>query len=277
MAENGDGVSIHDGIQIMDQANRDELMSLKIAHGTRRLIVAMCENERGRFCKLTDSRARIIVPSEGISQMRKALFSLDAGIDSASPSSQETDPVLASGSSTSQNEDTKSELIDSARFLSEGRKFYFDVLANTRGRYLKISQSSTRRITLILPIAMLSSLKRAIDMLLDKVPPEPTASDPSMIHQSKRTIDRVTPMGDGTSVNMSVVQREIRVLGKRVVFESGANRRGSYLKIMESSGPQRMTVVLPHSAVPHVIELLQEVIDDGDPADNMSTVVENGQ
>lgn len=277
MSENNELVISHDIVQLTNHSNRDELMSFKLTAPNKRLIVAMCENERGRFCKLTDSRSRIIVPSEGINPMRESLASLETSLENMPSPLHEGDPNSASGPPGSTNEDSKSELIDSERFLSEGRKFYFDVMENTRGRYLKISQSSTRRITLIIPISLLSPLKRAVDMLVEKVPPEPSITDPSIVQRNTRTIERVTPLGDGTSVNVTVVQREIRVLGKRVVFESGANRRGSYIKIMETNGAQRMSVILPHSAVPDMIQLLQEVVDHGDPADIMTTIAQNGQ
>lgn len=276
MGENSELSSSEDVIQVINHATPDELMSLKISMASKRLIVALCENDRGRFIKVTDGRSRIIVPADGIQQMCRSLAALEANLESNSspdavdPSTSSAQPHHASG------EDNKSDLVDSERFLSEGRKFYFDVLDNARGRYLKISQSSTRRITLIVPITFLSPLKRAIDMLLERVPPDTNTIDPSAVQRMTRTIERVTALNDGAPVTLNVVQREIRVLGKRVVFESGANRRGSYIKIMENSGPQRMTVMLPHSAVPDMIQLLQEVVANGDPADAL-TAAQNGQ
>lgn len=268
MGEN-EPTSVPDGVQIAGYASRDELMSVKIVAGTKRIFVALCENDRGRFIKLSDGRGKILVPGEGISQMRDALAALEAALEAA-PAPDDSTPDQAGSPSAPgapANDDIKSELLAAQRFLSEGRKFYFDVLENTRGRYVKISQSSTRRITMIMPVIGLALLREGIDMLLEKSPPDTSISDPSSVHRMTRTVERVTPMQDGNSVTVNVVQREIRVLGKRVVFESGANRRGSYIKIMENNGSQRMTVMLPHSAVPEMIQLLQEVVEDGDPAD----------
>lgn len=247
----------HDGVVIAGYSNREELVSVRITVGTKRVIAALCENDRGRFIKLTDGRAKIIVPGDGIVQMRDALVALEAASDRTPPIA---DPQQIA-------EDAKSELVDAQRFLSEGRKFYFDVLENARGRYLKIAQSSARRITMILPIGGLSLLREGLDMLLEKAPPDTTVTDPSSVHRVTRTLERVTPLQDGGSVTVNVVQREIRVMGKRVIFESGANRRGSYIKISENNGAQRMTVMLPHSAVPEMIDLLQEVVQAGDPAE----------
>lgn len=248
----------HDGVVIAGYSSRDELVSVKITVGPRRVFAALCENDRGRFIKLTDGRVKIIVPGDGIVQMRDALVALEAACDAT--------PLSASQTKSNPPEEAKSELVDAQSFLSEGRKFYFDVLENARGRYLKISQSSARRITMTLPINGLSLLREGLDMLLEKAPPDTTITDPTSVHRLTRTIERVTPLQDGTSITVNVVQREIRVLGKRVVFESGANRRGSYIKVSENNGSQRMTIMLPHSAVPEMIELLQEVVAAGDPA-----------
>lgn len=255
-----------DGVQIAGYSTRDELMSVKIIAGTKRVYAALCENDRGRFIKVSDGRARIIVPADGIPQMREALVSLEGGLEN----NPQVDSPSQNG--TTPGEEPRSELIDSQRFLSEGRKFYFDVLKNARGLYVKISQSSTRRVTMILPINGLTLLREGIDMLLEKTPPDTTITDPSSVQRLTRTVERVTPMNDGASVTVSVVQREIRVQGKRVVFESGANRRGSYIKIMENNGAQRMSVTLPHSVVPEMIQLLQEVVQAGDPVSALPNV-----
>lgn len=273
MGEN-ETVPQQDGVTINGYNSRDELMSVKILVGTKRILAALCENDRGRFVKLTDGRSRIIVPGDGIMQMREALVALESTAESAPPPRSD-DPSHAAQSSAS-GEEVKSECVNAQRFLSEGRKFYFDVLENARGRYVKISQSSTRRITMIMPVNGLALLREGLDMLLEKTPPDTTVTDPSSVQRVTRTVERVTPMQDGASVTLNVVQREIRVMGKRVVFESGANRRGSYIKISENTGSQRMTVMLPHSAVPQIIELLQEVVQAGDPADALNAAT-NGQ
>lgn len=284
MGENEPSAVQQDGVQIAGYASRDELMSVRIVAGSKRIFVALCENDRGRFIKLSDGRGKILVPGEGISQMRDALTALEAALESAPDPKQPAEDASANNIQANSdptapappaqpaagNDDIKSELVTAQRFLSEGRKFYFDILENARGRYVKISQSSTRRVTMIMPVKGLALLREGVDMLLEKAPPDTTVTDPSSVHRMTRTVERVTPMQDGASVTVNVVQREIRVLGKRVVFESGANRRGSYIKIMENNGAQRMTVMLPHSAVPEMIELLQEVVAAGDPADALN-------
>ncbi|PXF46928.1 hypothetical protein BWQ96_03266 [Gracilariopsis chorda] len=75
----------HDGVAIIGYGNRDELMSVRITVGSRRVTMALCENDRGRFLRLIDNRSRIMVPAAGIIQMRDALGTLESALESAPP------------------------------------------------------------------------------------------------------------------------------------------------------------------------------------------------
>lgn len=268
------GSPVADGVQIVGYESRDELVSVRVISESKRIFAALCENDRGRFIKISDRRAKLHVPERGISQLRDALVGLETALESH-PRATSDDPehpldpadVDEPVASSSRPDETKPDLIETRRFASEGRKFYLDVLENPRGRYVKITQSSVRRITMAMPITALSLLREGIDMLLEKAPPDTAVADPSSVHRVTRTMERVLPMKDGASITLNVVRREIHLQGKRIIFESGTNRRGSYLKIMENSAPQRMIVTLPHSTVPEVIKLLEEVVAAGDPAE----------
>ncbi|KAI0564555.1 Purine-rich element binding protein [Gracilaria domingensis] len=264
MGEN-EADSQQDGIAILGYGNRDELMSVRITVGTRRVTMALCENDRGRFLRLIDNRSRIMVPAAGIMQMREALVALETALESAPP------PKQPSQQPQNAEETIKSELISSQRISSEGRKIFLDVMENAKGRYLKICKVSVRRINMIIPIQGLPFLREALDMLLEKTPPDTSVTDPSSVQRLTRTVERVTALNDGASVTLNIVQREIRTMGKRVIFESGANRRGSYIKISENNFPQRTSIILPHSAVPQIVELLQEVMQSGDPAEALES------
>lgn len=275
MVETGENFSPVDMIQEIQQLSRDELFSLKVTIANRRIIVALCENDRGRYIKLTDGRARLFVPSSGFAHLCEALSSLNAHFDPSDMSANSTSypsPADPQVYEPSIQGPLKSQLIHSQRFSCEGRKYYLDILENARGRYLKISQASHRRVTLILNPAFVPQLRKAISIVIDKSPPDTSVPlYPSTVQRVTRTLERVATLNDGPSVTVNVVQREIRVLGKRIIFESSINRRGSYLKIMENSGPNRATVVLPHSTVPEVIQLLEEAVANGDPADGITT------
>lgn len=277
--------------------NRDELLSLRVVTGAKRVFLALCENERGRYLKLSDGRSKLIVPGSGIKDLRAAIDALHhaaaaAGATTAgtqSQSQQQAQPAQSqhsssavvssaagAGTSISSSDGAVSaathgnqpEPIHSERFISEGRKFYLDLLENARGRYVKMSQATTRRISMIFPAAGLPLLRQAMDRLHELAPPDTNVTDPSSAQRITRTVDRQTSV-QGSIVTVKAVQRELRVEGKRVIFESGANRRGSYLRITESNGAMKMSVTLPHSTLPQVIDLLREVQEAGDPADEL--------
>ncbi|CAN8070020.1 unnamed protein product [Agarophyton chilense] len=261
-----------DGVTILGYGIRDELMSVRITVGTRRVTMALCENDRGRFLRLIDNRSRIMVPAAAIMQMRDALVALEHALETAPPPKQPTPPPTQPASPPANAvEQVKSELISSQRIASDGRKIFLDVMENAKGRYLKICKVSIRRINMIIPIQGLPFLREGLDMLLEKTPPDTSVTDPSSVQRLTRTVERVTPLNDGATVTINIVQREIRTMGKRVIFESGANRRGSYIKISENNFPQRTSIILPHAAVPQIIQLLEEVMQSGDPADALES------
>jgi PurA ssDNA and RNA-binding protein len=57
--------------------------------------------------------------------------------------------------------------------------------------------------------------------------------------------------------------RELVVEGKRVVVESGANKRGSYLRILDGGGTS--SVMMPWGALSDLISALQQLKDEGEP------------
>lgn len=240
--------------------NRDEPVSLRVVSGAKTSYIALCENDRGRFIKLSDGRSKLIVPASALPQLRAAVQALEDA-SSKEPveddSAEATEAADAPAPGVAGAPGAQATLLHGERFVSEGsKKFYLDLLRNNRGRFVKISMATTRRVSMILPEDALPLLREALDQLVELAPPETVVSD-----AAASSPHRITTR-DGHAI-----QREIRVEGKRVVVESGKNRRGSYIRIIEN-GPMRMVVTLPHAALPQVIELLQEALREGDPAED---------
>lgn len=254
--------------------NRDELLSLRVVVGGRHIFLALCENYRGRYLKISDRRSKLIVPGPGIPELRSAIDSLHAVIVDR-PADALPPPLVANGS----NSDSRriQEPIASERFISEGRKFYLDLLANERGTYVKMSQTTQRRVTMTFPASTIEHLRDAMTQLDELAPPDPAVLNPNPTGHTTRTIERHITTANGSTVTVKAVQRELRAENKRVVFESGANRRGSYLRITESSGANKMLVTLPHSLIPHIMNLLKEVHEAGDPVDGLRAAEAEGQ
>jgi len=274
VAENGNGAGV-DGVSTAapntSYVNRDELISLRVVVGTKRIFLGLCENDRGRYLKISDGRSKLIIPGSGIPDLRAAIDSLHAFFVQ-NPDAQ---PPL---SSTEENggvgERTKREPLSAERFISEGRKFYLDLLCNERGMYVKMSQATSRRVSMIFPAQALSHLQDAMTQLHDLAPPDHTDTvspeiGPGQIGHHTRTVDRQATTAGNISVSVKATQRIIRTEGKRLVFESGANRRGSYLRISDNSGFSKLSVTIPHGAIPAMIHLLTEAQEAGDPIDEL--------
>lgn len=285
VAENHGNDGVTTAAQSSGYVNRDELLSLRVVAGQKRIFLALCENDRGRYLKISDGRSKLIVPGPGFPELRNAIDSLhdfvtDGSVDTArisvdrqTAASASSQVNTASGPGGVRSNRTPPEPLHAERFISEGRKFYLDLLENSRGLYIKFSQATTRRISMIFPASALRHLRDAMSQLEELAPPDPAVRNSSTTGHSTRTVERQTPLQSGGAVVMKAVQRELRVEGKRIVFESGANRRGSYLRITDSSGVTKMSVTVPHSAIPSIITLLKEVEEAGDPVEDFQTAV----
>lgn len=267
VAENGNGT---DGVSTAapnnSYVNRDELLSLRVVVGAKRIFLALCENDRGRYLKISDGRSKLIVPGSGIPDLRGAIDSLHTYFVQNPEAPPMPPPEEATGA--------KREPLSAERFISEGRKFYLDLLCNERGMYVKMSQATSRRVSMIFPADALSHLQDAMTQLHELAPPDTHANSipdlaPGQIGHTTRTVERQTSSATGTGVVIKATQREIRTEGKRLVFESGANRRGSYLRISDNSGLSKLSVTVPHGAIPAIIALLNEVQENGDPIDDL--------
>ncbi len=282
VAENGGNDGVTTAAQNTGYVNRDELLSLRVVAGQKRIFLALCENDRGRYLKMSDGRSKLIVPGPGFPDLRAAIDSLHEFVSNGSVDSARLAADRQASTSSPSNSGAAAggrggrippEPLHAERFISEGRKFYLDLMENSRGLYIKFSQATTRRISMIFPAAALRHLRQAMSQLEQLAPPDPAVLNPTSTGHSTRTVERQTPLQNGGAVVMKAVQRELRVEGKRIVFESGANRRGSYLRITDSSGITKMSVTVPHSAIPSIITLLKEVEEAGDPVEDFQTAV----
>ena len=243
--------------------NKDELLSLRVMAGTKRIFLALCENDRGRYLKISAGRCKLIVPKTGFANLRAAIDSLHHMVTTGSQASGQKDSRAARR--------PHPKPLHAERFRSKGRKYYLDLLENKRGHYVKFSQVTTRRVSMIFSASAVAYLREALVKLVDFAP-KPTLPLTTTGHTA-RTVERQIHLDNGTTVAMKAVQREVRVESKRLIFESGANRRGSYLRITDTSGTNKVSVTVPHSAISSIITLLREIEEAGDPLEDFNAAV----
>lgn len=276
-AENGSAPSAEgttanrpDGVTAAETPAEDSLPALRVVVGGKRVLLALCENDRGRYLKINDGRKKLTVSESGIPNLRECIDGLYAHYKTL-PASATASPVELDDAAP---RSTKSDLLHAERFIAGGRKYYLDLLQNERGVFVKMSQATSHRTSILFPSNALEHLREALTQIVEMAP-EPTPVKLTDGHLT-RVLDRQTTVPSGGTVAIKATQRELRIEGKRVVFESGANRRGSYLRITETAGGSKMSVTLPHEALPQVLKLLHEAEEAGDPLDGATEVVAAG-
>jgi PurA ssDNA and RNA-binding protein len=286
--------------------NGVELVSLRVTLGPKVLFLALRENDRGRFLKLSNNagahsaRAKIIMAESGIAELREAiatvarrdreLDNIDAGAtgdgggdgagdnfndhdDNVPPAPRATSATAAAARGTSAGQSAAPATVPlvSERLYVRGRRFFLDVLANDRGRYCKLSavEPHGRRASVIFPASGLDAVVEAIDEIVAQAPPLSAAAGRRLTGEASANGAHNDP-GAVTTGTRQMTKHEIHVDGKRVVVESGSNRRGSFVRVQDNYNG---AVTLPFSALSELIGALQQIQEAGDPADvgDMST------
>jgi hypothetical protein len=265
--------------------NGVELVSLRVTLGPKVLFLALRENDRGRFLKLSNNagahtaRAKIIIAESGIAELREAFATVarkdrelddeaaGGGVDDDDknnnvPSSPRTAAAAAPGGAGTAKSTPAVPLV-SERLFVRGRRFFLDVLANERGRYCKLSaiEPYGRRASVVFPASGLDAVVEAIDEIVAQAPP---------LAAGGRTVTREARANgaddaEATTTTPQTRRHEIHVDGKWVRIESGSNRRGSFVRVLDNNS--NGAVILPFSALSDLISALQQIHEAGDPAD----------
>ena len=112
--------------------------SESFAQGRRRYYVDLRQNQRGRFLKVTmlaGGKTFIAIPGEGLTQFADALSSLLDDFGSVPAGGGAVGG--ASGQGTPPPQDN---LPGTREVRAGGKRFYFDVLANDRGTFIRLSE-----------------------------------------------------------------------------------------------------------------------------------------
>lgn len=238
-ASNGSGYSGH---HLMGT----ELVSIPIKIESKRLYVSLRENERGRFLKISEAETssgqkhKMIVPASGIAQLRE-LVSRVAAEDQrlgASTTNKPEEP-LETGAQRGPPKPLYTE-----RMTISGRRFFLDLLVNARGRYFKLSHVplTGNRVQITLPASGLTLFGNTIQKVIDEAPEETNRG-------TAATANGRSDKGDSI--------KELHVENKKLIFQTGTNVRGSYLRLIERPG--NSSIVMPIDCLPDVVDVLLEI------------------
>lgn len=168
--------------------------------------------------------------------------------------------------------------------------FYFDVGENPRGRFLKVSEVTRNRSTIIVPAgnadgegwASFRDILAEINEGLLLAPDENRSIDfqessSEHITQSlgavlpgsnpqaggyRSTVDEGSaPLPSLSHDNSGNVSKILRVEQKKFYFDLGSNARGQYLRISEVTGADRSAIILPVSALEQFYDTLGHFVE----------------
>lgn len=225
------------------------------------------KNNNGRYLKISEkasgSRSTIIVPASGI---RTFVDLFQYYVSGETP-------------------------LEGSEVQVNTKVFYFDVGENQRGRFLKVSEVTRNRSTIIVPAgnadgegwASFRDILAEINEGLLLLAPEENRSIDFQETSSEHIAQPLGPVLPGSnsqaggyrsnvdegsaalpslshdgSGNLSKI---LRVEQKKFYFDLGSNARGQYLRISEVTGADRSAIILPVSALEQFYDTLGHFVE----------------
>lgn len=234
------------GVPVVEDAGEEggpssqnrEISSKVVQIEMKRIYIDLKANDRGSFCRLSEidisgARSKIVCPLAGIEDFKShlTLFSnLCAELD-------------ATGFEVAPEQQTQPLRTESLRI--ESKLFFFDLRANARGKFLKISQVMGPRSTVVIPASGIATIRDCITSAMEEGGENiPTTTEMRSVQEQG---------GAGARV-----KKELKVENKRFFFDMGTNVRGTFLRISELTGANRASITIPQSGW----EQMREVIDE---------------
>ncbi|XP_015434529.1 PREDICTED: transcriptional activator protein Pur-beta isoform X1 [Dufourea novaeangliae] len=201
------------------QQGEQELATKMLQIQSKRFYLDVKQNRRGRFIKVAEigadgRRSQIYLALSTASEFRNYLSTFSDFYASLGPPSSENLP---------DDGKLKSEVM-----TKDNRRYYLDLKENTRGRFLRVSQTITRggpRTQIAIPAQGMIEFRDALTDLLEEYGTE----------DGGFKID----LPDG---------RYMRVDSKNFYFDIGQNNRGIYMRISEVKTHFRTAITVPEKS-----------------------------
>jgi len=219
---------------------------------SKRFFVDLKSNLRGKFLKVTEvtsgkggkggkggMRNKIIIPEEGIVRFYEAVHSI--------------------GSKNSRGDKgkggEKGDAVASELVVCDGKTFYLDLIDNSRGRVMKVSQLvSDERVSIMLPAVGLEDFGAALEEVLRE-------GGELVAHASMEASDGAAPGKPGEG-NVELASKLVPIGGKRFFLDLKENEVGRFVQVTEvGQGGQRTKMSLPISAITHFRDCIGNFAD----------------
>ncbi|XP_013168642.1 PREDICTED: transcriptional activator protein Pur-beta-A isoform X1 [Papilio xuthus] len=209
-----------------------ELATKMLQIQSKRFYLDVKQNRRGRFIKVAEigadgRRSQIFLAMSTAAEFRDYLSSFSDFYSSLGPPNPDTVP-----------DDGK---LKSEMMLKDNRRYYLDLKENSRGRFLRVSQTITRggpRSQVALPAQGMIEFRDALTDLL-----EDFGTD------------------DGGFKGDLPEGRHLRVDNKNFYFDIGQNNRGIYMKVSEVKSNFRTAITVPEKCWSRFRDILADYCD----------------
>ncbi|GMT24719.1 hypothetical protein PFISCL1PPCAC_16016 [Pristionchus fissidentatus] len=213
--------------------NEDEIASKLISVAYKRFYVDVKQNTRGRFIKIAEM---------GANHKSRVVLSMSA----ASALVDKLEGYLSFHDTTPEDpkrEETTDLMSDILNF--ETRRYYLDLKENSRGRFLRLAQTSSlprpSRSQVAIPMVGLKEIKECIADFISKF--------------GEGYMDSNSDLMDAMTLKSE--------LGKTFYFDANQNDRGSFLRVSEvkSASGFRTSITIPASSLTAFRKVLTEAIE----------------
>ncbi|XP_065169229.1 transcriptional activator protein Pur-alpha isoform X2 [Atheta coriaria] len=218
--------------QSQQGAMEQELATKMLQIQSKRFYLDVKQNRRGRFIKVAEigadgRRSQIFLALSTAGEFRDHLSTFSDFYSSLGPPNPDSVP-----------EDGK---LKSEMMVKDNRRYYLDLKENSRGRFLRVSQTITRggpRSQVAIPAQGMIEFRDALTDLLDEFGCDEHAYKPDL------------PEG-----------RHLHVDSKNFYFDVGQNNRGIYMRISEVKTNFRTAITVPEKIWPRFRDILADYCD----------------
>lgn len=215
-----------------DQPGEQELASKMLQIQSKRFYLDVKQNRRGRFIKVAEigadgRRSQIFLALSTASEFRDHLSAFSDFYASLGPPNPENLP-----------EDGK---LKSEMMTKDNRRYYLDLKENSRGRFLRVSQTIARggpRSQIAIPAQGMIEFRDALTDLLEEFGTD-----------------------DGGYKGELPEGRHLRVENKNFYFDIGQNNRGIYMRISEVKTNYRTAVTIPEKSWSRFRDIFSDYVE----------------
>lgn len=218
--------------------DEQELATRMLQIQSKRFYLDVKENRRGRFIKIAEVGAG--------GRKSRLLMSMSTAAEFRDELSEFAEFYAGLGPLNAQ-QPTDDGRLKSETLVRENRRYYLDLKENSRGRFLRVTQSVLQgpRSVVVIPAQGIVEFRDALTKLVDEF----GADD----------------HGEGGPTGELPEGRQLRAENKMFYFDVGQNNRGVFMRISEVKANFRTAITIPERIWPRFRDIMAEICEKMPP------------